>query len=361
MLHLCSARNFIFYNWATAGRGKTAALKAALSVWGDPNRLMISFNATSVALERRAAFSCDLPFGIDERQSASRQDFLENLVYMLGNGVGRARGAKEGNGTQAVMTWRTIAIMTGEEPLMQEYTKGGVSKRTLEIYGAPFDSEEEAAQMHQVCDDNCGWVGPAFVRKLLEHKGTLSEGYQRWLQLVLLAAGASKRAQAASIALLAFADECASKWLWGQDEATARNGAEYMARQILEAVTASDPDSETDRALQFVQGWVTTNWRCFQKSENQPVYGWVVDDEVFVLPNVLRSAMDEAKFSYRKALKEFSLKGIIRKRSDGKFVVSKRHPITKLPANVHAFDKGRLFREKHENYEVIDVDEPLPF
>jgi len=62
----------IFFHRATTGathdQGKTAALKAALSVWGDPEGLMASFYATRVGLERLAGFFRDLPLGIDEKQ-----------------------------------------------------------------------------------------------------------------------------------------------------------------------------------------------------------------------------------------------------------------------------------------------------
>ena len=70
LLRIIKQRIFFVYNWGGSKGGKTAALKAALSAWGDPDRLMVNFNATQVGLERTAAFYCDLPLGIDERQLA---------------------------------------------------------------------------------------------------------------------------------------------------------------------------------------------------------------------------------------------------------------------------------------------------
>ena len=68
LLRILKQRIFFVYNWGGSKGGKTAALKAALSAWGDPERLMVNFNATQVGLERTASFFCDLPLGIDERQ-----------------------------------------------------------------------------------------------------------------------------------------------------------------------------------------------------------------------------------------------------------------------------------------------------
>ena len=69
------------YAWGIAGR-KTASLKAALSAWGEPKELIAPFNATMAGLERLAAFYCDLPLGIDERQVVGdKQGFVESPVY----------------------------------------------------------------------------------------------------------------------------------------------------------------------------------------------------------------------------------------------------------------------------------------
>lgn len=168
LLRIVKQRIFFVYNWGGSKGGKTAALKAALSAWGDPERLMVNFNATQVGLERTAAFYCDLPLGIDERQLAgNNQGALEKIVYMIASGTGKIRGAKSG-GIQTVHQWRTVALATGEEPLSTETSQTGVSTRVLEIYGGPFDNEQDAALMHQQAAMDCGWAGPAFIEHILQ-------------------------------------------------------------------------------------------------------------------------------------------------------------------------------------------------
>ena len=387
LLRILNVRNFILYNWADSGKGKTAALKAALSAWGDPNRLMISCDSTKVALERRASFFCDLPFGIDERQSAGdKQSFLENLTYMLANGVGRARASKEEGGLQNVLNWRTIAIMTGEEPLLQNATKGGASNRTLEIYGGPFDNELQAVNMHQTCDEHCGWAGPEFVQHLISSdQMEIRERYRRWLSDVGVFVGVKKQAHAASIALLAMSDELSSMWIFGEDERTARSNAMKMARALCDATLESDPDDVNDRALQFVQNWVLTNWKNFQGAENAPIYGWLEDDCICIVPSVLRAALEDAKFSSRKSYKAFAEMGVLKIGSDGKVVIPKRNRKAGVLLRVLVFGKEALIGEhrsesddatvgdilsaKSENFSeneqsefpILSGDEPLPF
>ena len=80
LLRIVKQRIFFVYNWGGSKGGKTATMKAALSAWGDPERLMISFNTTIAGLERTAAFYCDLPLGIDERQQAGdKQGLIPSL------------------------------------------------------------------------------------------------------------------------------------------------------------------------------------------------------------------------------------------------------------------------------------------
>ena len=171
LLRIIKQRIFFVYNWGGSKGGKTAALKAALSAWGDPERLMVNFNATQVGLERTAAFYCDLPLGIDERQLAgNNQGALEKIVYMIASGSGKIRGSK-GGGLQTMHQWRTVALATGEEPLSTETSQTGVSTRVLEIYGGPFDNEQDAGLMHQQASMDCGWAGPVFIERLIRLSG----------------------------------------------------------------------------------------------------------------------------------------------------------------------------------------------
>ncbi|WP_232841432.1 DUF927 domain-containing protein [Caldicellulosiruptor acetigenus] len=94
LLSLLNQRIFLIHLWGDSRSGKTATLKAALSVWGNPDDLVVTFNATKVGLEKIASFYNDLPIGIDERQVANNQEFIENLVYMLSLGKGKLRGGK---------------------------------------------------------------------------------------------------------------------------------------------------------------------------------------------------------------------------------------------------------------------------
>ena len=75
------------YLWGQSGTGKTAALQLALSIWGDPRKLMKNFNATACGIEETCNILKHLPLGLNERQQRQNDRFaqqsLESLVYML--------------------------------------------------------------------------------------------------------------------------------------------------------------------------------------------------------------------------------------------------------------------------------------
>lgn len=104
LLQPLQQRPFIFHLWANSRSGKTAVLKAAVSIYGDPNVLLRSYNSTAVGIERTAGTVRNIPLALDELQSLSlRYENLSRMMYMLGNGIGKMRGDRIG-GTQKMQT-----------------------------------------------------------------------------------------------------------------------------------------------------------------------------------------------------------------------------------------------------------------
>lgn len=326
-------RNFMVYIWNDAKAGKTAALKAALSAWGDPERLMISFDSTQASLERRAGFFCDLPLGIDERQTAGdKQGFLEKIVYMLANGVGRSRAAKDG-GLQETLNWRTCCIATGEEPLMQEMTKGGVFARTLELYGKPFADETDAAVMHKICADNCGWAGPKYVKWVSEHMPEVKDAFDLLLQQASERLHGKDGNHASTIACLACADYGASRALWGTSSADAITEADALVDTLVRDVQSAEPQDINDRAAGWILDWLNAQRSCFGYKDAMPsglqYFGWLTDTEACIIPTVLRENMERSGFSYRKTMRYLTDSGIVQTAMKaGKSIptVTKRNP-----------------------------------
>lgn len=373
LLKILSQRIFFVYNWAGSKSGKTAALKAALSAWGDPEHLMVNFNATQVALERMAGFYNDLPMGIDERQLAgNKQESIEKIVYMIASGTGRARGSKNG-GLQALSTWRTVALATGEEPLSNDSTQTGVSTRVLEIYGAPFDDEKSASLMHQQAPLNCGWAGPYFIRKILSvSEKDLKETYQKILEDVYEIADGTSGSHIAGISTVAFADMLISEWIFGTKDGLEIDKEVYdrsmqMAAAIIQEQLASGEMDVNVNAVQHIADWVLSNKNSFGSSAIGQCFGYIEEGKVYIYYSILTKMLSKDGFSARKTLKYMAENNMISsiKESNGKIRYSVVKWFNNSPMRFVEFDLQKYLEETNANRDsdgFVDAEqEKLPF
>ena len=376
LLRILKQRIFFVYNWGGSKGGKTAALKAALSAWGDPERLMVNFNATQVGLERTASFFCDLPLGIDERQLAGRnQEGLEKIIYMIASGTGKIRGSKSG-GLQITHQWRTIALATGEEPLSTETTQTGVSTRVLEIYGGPFDDEKMASRMHQDAGTNYGWAGPEFIDHVISvSERSICEKYEEMVKFVSGIANGKSGSHVAGISAVALADAMIDTWFFCSDDEknvdksetnvdnleildSSWKRAKEMAAAILQEQMAADTGDVNENAVQFVVDWALQNKIYFGEKAMGTCLGVFSEsgNTVYIFPSALNQALTKAGYSARKTLKYMADNGLItsQERSDHKgktYQVVKRFD-NRLCKFVEFFI-GRL----SEKEDALDIDE----
>ena len=412
LLRILQQRIFFVYNWGGSKGGKTAALKAALSAWGDPERLMVNFNATQVALERMAGFYNDLPLGIDERQLAGqKQENLEKIVYMIASGTGRARGSK-GGGLQALNTWRTVALATGEEPLSTDTTQTGVSTRVLEIYGGPFDDEKSASLMHQQAPVNCGWAGPEFITRLLEtDERTITDQYEKMVEEIYAAANGTSGAHIAGISAVALADAIIDTWIF-REEKVEQNGqncdkeaencyqnsenrkkpleirnesrerAVQMAKTIIQEQLTAGVSDVNENATQFIVDWILSNRAQFGDKAIGTCMGTISHDQskAYIFPSLLNQALTKAGYSPRKTMKYLADKKIIT--STPKTNGGKEYSIKKWfngrSSRFIEFDLGRFSKPvdpldeaaeaagieekpKAEEWQQLDFDTKSPF
>ncbi|MED1801819.1 DUF927 domain-containing protein [Brevibacillus porteri] len=315
LMSLVNQRVFIIHNWGPSRGGKTATLKAALSVWGEPETIMASFNSTKVGLERLAGFYSDLPLGIDERQVVGdKQGFVESLVYMLGLGKGKARGAK-GGGLQAFQSWRTIALTTGEEPLSSESSTAGIKTRALEINGLPIEDEKLARTIHQGIAENYGMAGPMFVKRIMEEldkdpnyfKEDYANMMREWEERNIDALGSHLSA----LTTVMMADFYASKWIFGMDEVAAMKEAKELADTILGKLDTGQSTDDAVRAMEYLASWYHVNQLNFGSSPTIQWYGMWTQDGIAIFPTAFEKAMKDGGFNSRRILSDWSDRGWI--------------------------------------------------
>lgn len=306
LLKILSHRVFIVHSWGPSKGGKTAMLKAALSVWGHPDTLMTSFNATKVGLEKIASFYADLPLGIDERQVAGdKQGFIEGLVYLLGMGKGKTRGTKTG-GVSVGQAWRVIALTTGEQPLSEDSSQTGIRTRAIELWGAPIPTEIEARKFHKQSGLNYGFAGPEFIKMLIT-KGQHEVAEEHDQLVALLEKSYSNKAgpHITAVALVGLADLYASRWIFGLNENTAYDEMVELIKNIMDIIEDSDSTDYTTKALEWIHSWIVQHIVNFKQNFNEK-YGEIRGDlgEIHILPSALEPDLRKAGFNPRRVYQE---------------------------------------------------------
>lgn len=378
LLRIIKQRIFFVYNWGSSKGGKTAGLKAAMSAWGDPERLMVNFNATQVGLERTASFYCDLPLGIDERQLAGKnQEGLEKIIYMIASGTGKIRGAK-GGGLQTMRQWRTVALATGEEPLSTDTSQTGVSTRVLEIYGGPFETEKQASLMHQESTQNFGWAGPEFIEHVLKVSETsICDKYDEMLHYVMSIAKGKSGSHVAGISAVALADAMIDTWFFSDQETPdpetdlkekegeddekkitinqeSWDRAKQMAAVILQEQMAAESGDVNENAVQFITDWVISNKAYFGERAIGTCLGTMSEsgNVAYIFPSTLNQALTKAGYSPRKTLKYMADKGLITVK-DGGGSSSKRYSVMKrFDGRVCRFIEFQIGKESEKDDDI---------
>ena len=334
LLYPLQQRPFILHLWANSRSGKTAVLKAAISIYGDPNVLLRSYNSTAVGIERTAAIMQNIPLALDELQSLSmKYENLARMTYMLGNGIGKMRGDRTG-GTQNQPTWRNTILSTGEQPITSENSMDGESTRVMELYAPPIDDTDFAREVHQTVAEHYGFAGQMFMdylfREYALEKDTcrLREAYIAFrdeftsdYEMIFDKCTSIYRDYAA---LLSFADYVSSKAVFGADDQKAYGGAWELGVNLLEALKKDAKNDAVERAWTAVNEWVVSNKDHFEVkrgdlpsnnygTEHEPIYGRYApkDEKLYILPGALSRMLTNNGFSPEKSVKGFKERGYI--------------------------------------------------
>ena len=344
LLEPLQQRIIYLHLWKDSRSGKTAAQKAAVSIWGDPAGLMVSYNSTAVGFERSAAAMNHLPLALDELQSSSiKAEYFSRILYMLGNGIGKVRGDKFG-GTQELLHWRNVILSTGEQPIIVGNSMDGVVTRVMELMAAPFDDEAFAAEVHRISETNYGFAGEGFITYLFnqyfadkngsaksvrEKDGIarLRADYDHLADLIDtlydLFEGKEAGFHLSNVAVIAFADYLSSIALFGVPQDQAENEAVDLALVLLRNIHSRDKADSIDRAWDYVVDWAKSNKMHFEVKKRMgagfdragvsPIYGRYFPEEkkVALIPSCLYKALTDGGYSVEKCYTGFKERGYV--------------------------------------------------
>ncbi len=201
LIRLLGIRTFIIDMYGMSSTGKTLSAKFGLSVYGIPSRLMLSFDATDVGIERNAYALNDSLLVLDESQKveAKRSEIVKTWIYRLGNEQGKEKGKGAEQATQRTMSWKLVGVITGEKSAKSFMGSqwGGIEGRTISVYGSPFSVEDAvwAQELEATLEENCGHLGPIWIEYIQHSFAKISERYARNAALLHQTSISSERIQ----------------------------------------------------------------------------------------------------------------------------------------------------------------------
>lgn len=285
MLDKIDCLPFIVHMYGETGQGKTVALKLAASIFANPNengRYIFNFNSTSVGIEQTMGFLHSLPAMIDELQMAQNKKDFDTLIYLLAEGNGRTRGARDG-GIRDTASWKTVTLTTGEVSITKTNSNGGAINRVIQLsYGSEklFDN---AGRVAEIVSNNYGFAGREFV-ELLKDPEVIEEIQETRKQAManFCAKGATEK-QAMAAAILIAASELVAEEIFHDDRALKESDLmPYL-------VTKQELDTNA-RCFELVRSQYAINARHFDGSENVDVWGEL--DEKTGCTKIIKKVLD---------------------------------------------------------------------
>lgn len=158
-----------------SGTGKTTALRAAQSVWGQPQGGICALDDTVNAVTRRLEILRNLPAYWDElRMREQAREFIR-LVFQLSQGKGKSR-MNSAAVLQKVGQWRTIITVAGNEPLtdlinnMVGSTNAGMLRlMEIEAHHLPQSDVAHHLQTFRGLDTHYGHGGERYAKWLAQN------------------------------------------------------------------------------------------------------------------------------------------------------------------------------------------------
>lgn len=315
LISLIGENPFIFHLWGGTGAGKTVALLAAMSIWGDPSsgKLTRSMNMTANSMLQTAAILKNIPFGGDELQTIKNNfDGYDKMLMQVAEGIDRGRMRYDK--LLPTRHWSCAFLFTGEEPCTRSSSGGGVFNRVIEVEckGKVVEDGHAAANFVRA---NYGTAGRPFIDAV---KGKDLRPRYRELRDGILDAADTTEKQAGAMALLLLADEIASDLFWPGEESG------IPAEEYMQFLRSEGEVDAAERAYQYIMDQIASNGKNFVE-EGHPCEGFQawgkMDDEkgVFFINSILSDKLREAGFDLRAVKNKWLERGYLRQGHGGRF------------------------------------------
>lgn len=314
LIEIVGGLPFIVHLWGGTGSGKTVALMVAMSVWGNPEigKLVKTLNSTQVALARYASFVHNIPFAGDELQTIKNKwESFDKLIMYLCEGMDKSRGTTTG-GVEDQKEWKCCFLFTGEEPITQSNSGGGVKNRVIEIE-ASSNIIEDGNHTSNFFRENYGHAGKFYIENLPSKK-EIKVRYQKILQDLIEKFDTTGK-QAMAMALILLGDEISTELIFKDNELSLNDVEEYLASQ--------KEVEQYERAYELIIDWINVNINRFSTNSQSEIWGEIQDNYCLIYPTILKEFLKSQGINFDAIKKRLAEGGKIIRDGQGKYQVAK--------------------------------------
>lgn len=185
-----------------SGYGKSTVCKIALSAFGRVERnlnILTGDEVSSGAVEVQCStFNC-VPHLFDEMTNKSGQE-TSHILYMLSNGVARARLKQDGTPRPASPPWQGIAFITGNKNIFLKLTESRVNPEAaqMRVFEIPLESYGKVDSLLHASDfieltnsirSGYGKIGAHYLRYIMQKREKVHSELWKTVNLISKSAG----------------------------------------------------------------------------------------------------------------------------------------------------------------------------
>jgi hypothetical protein len=160
-----------------SGLGKTTALAAGMSVWGNPDELIIQEQDTHATKMNRAELYHNLLVPMDEMTNSQGKE-LSDIAYQFTSG--RQRNRMRGSVNEERVRgrpWKSLGLTTGNTSAVERISlfkamPKAEAQRIMECHAKKyhFNTKEETDRFSAALKENYGWAAVPYVQYVIKHK-----------------------------------------------------------------------------------------------------------------------------------------------------------------------------------------------
>jgi uncharacterized protein (DUF927 family) len=303
--------------------GKTLLASAALSMIGDPSKLMMGAKGTGKGILVRVRDYSDHPVLIDESSDAG--EHLSDLVYTLTSGKGRVKSTTGGERDGGEL-YRTTAMFTGEKPIRDCLPNAGQQYRVIEVNDViPELPTKEIDRVKRIIANNYGHIIELFIQEIFNNdvQKIYDECFDSLPETKSNIEGRSK-----SIFACIMTSGILLERVFKKIGISERDPVEIVNKYFKECIQDNPVELEWKRALRIINDWTISEAWKFEDGSKELKYdvvGKITFEYIDIIGTEFTKKMKECGFSptaIRQALYHNEISVCKSSRQDGNYSVT---------------------------------------